>query len=180
MKLRKTTLALLIGLLVLVTGAAATAAGQTTTAQNGSNQTGGEVISEGLTLVNTEYRAGDDGNGTLALTFQADGPTATTLYDAGAFRYGGKIPSRTSVIDGRYTMEMPVTEVDGMVGVTVVADGTRYAVPVEVDSTSEIGPPVSIDWLALFVGIGLVGISAVGYHKYRDKQQSQEVRSVAK
>jgi hypothetical protein len=160
----------------LLLAGTATAAGQTT-AQNATNQTGGEVITDGLTLVNTSYEPAEDGgNGTLSLTFQADGPQAVTLYDAGAFRNGGQLPSKTKVIEGRHTMEMPVTRQGQFVGVTVVTANTRYAVPHRIgESDSHLfrGDPTWADTqiagLSGFVG-GLLVITGTAVYRVRSEK----------
>ena len=157
---------------MLLLAGTATAAGQTT-AQNASDQADGEVITDGLTLVNKSYQPGEDGkNGTLSLTFRADGPQALTLYDAGAFREGGQLPSKTRVIEGTVTIEMPVTRQGSFVGVTVVAGNTRYAVPHRIDGTTDSslfsGRPTwqdtQIAGLSGFVG-GLLVVSGVAYRR---------------
>ncbi|WP_335999366.1 hypothetical protein [Halorientalis halophila] len=190
---RHLTLALLLSLtvlggsgLILLTASAA-AAGQTTTTEapttDQSNQTGGEVITDSLTLVSKSYEADERGNGTLSLTFRADGPQAVTLYDAGAFMTGGQLPSRTQVIEGTVTVEMPVTRPEGSeyVGVTVVSGGTRYSVPhqVEPDSTLFTGRPTwqdtQIAGLSGFLG-GLLVITAVAWRRVTsDKGEVERV-----
>ncbi|AQL43937.1 hypothetical protein BV210_15045 [Halorientalis sp. IM1011] len=157
-----------VAFLAIGTGAATA---QTT---NQTNQTGGEVVTDGLTLVNTSYEPVEDGgNGTLSLTFRADGPQAVTLYDAGAFRQGGQLPSKTKVIEGTVTVEMPVTRQGNFVGVTVVTGNTRYAVPHRIagesgDSHLFRGRPTwqdtQIAGLSGFAG-GLLVISGVAYRR---------------
>jgi len=163
---------LLVGITVafLAIGTSAAAAAQT---PNQTNQTGGEVVTDGLTLVNKSYEPAEDGrNGTLSLTFRADGPQAVTLYDAGAFRNGGELPSKTKVIEGTVTIEMPVTRQGNFVGVTVVAGNTRYAVPHRIggqaDSNLFSGRPTwqdtQIAGLSGFAG-GLLVITGVAYRR---------------
>jgi hypothetical protein len=155
----------------LLLAGTATVAGQTA-AQNTTNQTGGQVITGRLTLLNKTYNAGEGGtNGTLSLTFRADGPVAVTLIDAGAFRQGGQLPTKTQVIEGTVTIEMPVTKQGAFVGVTVITGNTRYAVPHRVrpaDSHLFSGRPTwqdtQIAGLSGFVG-GLLVVSGVAYRR---------------
>ena len=70
MQTRYLTAGLLFAVVVIGTLLTGTAAGQTGV-QNAS-QADGEVVTDGLTLVNTSYESDGSGNGTLSLTFRAE------------------------------------------------------------------------------------------------------------
>jgi hypothetical protein len=161
-----------VGFLVL-TGAVGPAAAQPT---NETTPTGGEAITDSLTLVSAEY---NEGNATAVLSFQADKPTAVTLTDAGAFQQGGEIPQRTAVVDGQTSMQIPVTEVDGMVGVTVSAGNTLYAVPIDTTPDANLfsGDPTWQDMqIAGFSGFagGLLIVGLVAWRRVRSDEGEVE------
>ncbi|MFD1585504.1 hypothetical protein ACFR9U_00800 [Halorientalis brevis] len=176
-------LSLLAVLLIGVSLLSGTAAAQETTAtpQNTTQPVGGERIHGDLLLVEKTYRDNGGQNGTLVLTFKADRPTAVTLIDAGAFMSGGELPTRTAVVDGRTTMTMPVTQVGSMVGITIVSDGVRYAVPYRTSESADshlfTGKPTwqdtRIAGLSGFIG-GLVIISFVAWYRVHSDRGSVE------
>jgi hypothetical protein len=86
----------------------------------------GERIESGVVLLETSYRA-DTGMGTFKV--RVKDTTALTLTDAGEFYQGGKLTnSRTEVLQpGTHTLEIPLTEVKGMVGAEIKTKNTRYA-----------------------------------------------------
>lgn len=186
MRIQDLTAGLLFVVVVLGASAAlllagtATAAGQTA-AQNATNQTGGQVITDRLTLLNKTYNAAEGGaNSTLSLTFRADGPVAVTLIDAGAFRQGGQLPTKTQVIKGTVTIEMPVTRQGSFVGVTIVAGNTRYAVPYRItkpDSNLFHGDPTwgdaQLAGLSGFAG-GLLVVAGVAWRRVTKEEGTVE------
>ena len=181
--LQARALALIFALLILAGSAAILLAASTATAQaqttanNSTAPAGGERIHDDLLLVNKSYQE-DGRNGTLTLTFVADGPTAVTLIDAGAFMAGGQLPQRTKVIEGRTKITMPVTRVENMVGVTIISGGVRYAVPHEVDGGVLSPPGPRIDSLALLTGVALVAVLAIGIYRIRANKRDEGVTVV--
>lgn len=182
---RHQVLALLLTVIVVACSvimlSSAAAGQQTTEVQTETNETnqpaGGERITDSLLLVNKSFRADQDRNGTLSLTFDADGPTAITLVDAGAFATGGRLPTKTKVIEGTITVEMPVTRPEGadFVGVTVLSGNTRYAVPHEVDPRFELAAPQPNDWLSMIVGIAATFGLMIVIKRYRERQRDEGV-----
>jgi hypothetical protein len=109
----------------------------------------GERVDGGLTLLSSSY---DADAGTATLQFRASEHTSVTLVDAGAFQEGGVLNDRTMILEpGEHTVEFPVTEVDGMVGVSITTDEVVYAEPIVVDGGG-LDTPVEMQWVALGVG----------------------------
>lgn len=106
--------------------------------QDGGNETqagaAGDAIDANTVLIDSEYREGD---GEVAVTIQSDLTQDITVSDVGAFIEGGEVPQRTVRVDAgeTTTIAVPVTEVDGLVGVSIKTRETLYAEPLEYRDT---------------------------------------------
>ncbi|MBX0325581.1 hypothetical protein EGH21_21385 [Halomicroarcula sp. F13] len=95
----------------------------TTDTPGSSDATKTERIDGQTVIVDSEYRA----NKSVALiTLRSSAGQAVTLSDAGRFQQGGKVPVRTVAIAAgeTTTVELPVTEQDGYVGVAISTENT--------------------------------------------------------
>ncbi|MDG5778845.1 hypothetical protein VB773_01040 [Haloarculaceae archaeon H-GB2-1] len=109
--------------LLLLTTAPALAAENSTQPMPIANQTQTERIDENTVLLHSEYSATDD---VARITLRSETLQTILVSDAGRFTQGGKIPVRGDVLrpGETATIELPVTEVDGYVGVAISTDAT--------------------------------------------------------
>lgn len=109
-----------------------TAAARSSTATDTSpsptahSSTNGERIDGGTVLVSSEWQENES---VALITLRSEIDQDVTLTDAGKFSTGGTVPERTVEIDAgeTTTVEIPVTEVDGRVGVGIATRYTLYA-----------------------------------------------------
>lgn len=126
-----------------------TAAGNATAAP-----TNGEQIDNRTVLVSSSYDA-DDGSAKIVL--RSDALQEVTISDAGDFMAGGVVTQRTATLrPGEETsIEMPVDEYKGNVGVSIATARVLYAEPIE-RNTAVIGGP----WSGRDVQIAAVAAAA--------------------
>lgn len=135
-------------------------------------------VSRTLLLHDAEYSA-DTGMARLTLHNTGDTRISVTITDAGAFMDGGEIPQRAITIDpGKETIEMPVTETPGgSAGVTIDAQNTLYAVPLERNNVL-IGGPWTANDARLGAAFGAISVSLVSlvivYRRLSGKGQEPE------
>jgi len=139
---------LILFTLAVVSLAAVTPAGATPTATAGNNSTTLDNVTTELTnpeptaqgseseptdttridqntvLVDSEYRANES---VALLTIRSKTVQTLTFSDGGQFRQGGKVPVTVEPFRAgeTATIEVPVTEVDGWVGVAISTENTR-------------------------------------------------------
>lgn len=125
-------------------------------------------------LLSVDY---DGHRGVLVLEVRTDEPTALTITDAGAFSAGGEMARRTEIVDGTATIEMPVTKVEGLVGVTISTPETLYAVPVRVSFQLWQGTPTwnEVHLSALGGVVGGLGAAVLIARRKRDRD-TEEIR----
>jgi len=137
-----------------------------------------EQIDANTRLVSSSY---DPQNETASVVIESERAQAITVSDAGAFTQGGEIPRRTVVVDDgeRVTVELPVTTVNGKVGLAISTDETLYAEVITVNPDDSLfqGRPtwqdMQVAGFSGFVG-GLLVISLVAWHRVKSDQGEVE------
>ncbi|WP_144426067.1 hypothetical protein [Halanaeroarchaeum sulfurireducens] len=105
-------------------------------------------------------------DGTMVLVIRSDVPQLVTLTDAGAVWGGGEIPQRSLTLQaGRNRVSIPVTEVDGRVGVTIATQRVLHGTTLTTGTTLLPGPfgrdDVQIAAIAgAFAGVGVTALIA--------------------
>ncbi|WP_018257652.1 hypothetical protein [Halomicrobium katesii] len=166
----------------------AAAAGNTPTADTPSPQptaqdsdttpTDTTRIDENTVLVDSEYRANES---VALLTIRSKTVQTLTFSDGGRFRQGGKVPVTTEPFRAgeTATIEIPVTEVDGWVGVAISTENTRlYSEIVEQPSGGGLDILRALSslqaWLA-GAAIAFVWMAIAGYNVIRRENGRPEV-----
>jgi hypothetical protein len=102
----------------------------------------------------------------MILVFNSKIPQRVVLTDAGAVFSGGDVPQKSVFLDqGRNRVEMPVTEVQGRVAVTISTRSTLYSKVLDTGGSLISGPynreDVQTGTLAgLVAGLGVTGVIA--------------------
>lgn len=132
-----------------------------------------ERIDAIVSLCSAEY---NDDTGTATLMMHSTRAQRVVVTDAAAFMSGGEVERRTYTLDGVSEIEMPVTEYQGMVGVSVDTQRVLYAVPLGQGYT--LASPHESDIMALVTGIFVVPFAALAYKKWRDRKRRKGVQRV--
>ena len=148
-------------------GAAQEVSGNVSVDDGESTDPAATQIDESMLLHDSGY---NDETGLAYVVVENTGetPIGVTVTDAGSFMEGGEIPQTTKTIlpDRKTRVEVPATNVDGFVGVSVATPNTLYAVPLEVD-TQIFGSAAQWEYVQIagVIGFlaGFVGILLVGY-----------------
>ena len=93
-----------------------------------------ERIDPNTVIVDAEYRANES---VALITIRSRSSQTITLSDGGQFRQGGKVPVTVEPFRAgeTATIEVSVTEVDGMVGVAISTENTRLYSEIIEDNT---------------------------------------------
>lgn len=155
---------------ILLVGTAGAQPTVTNTTNRTATPTAHEQIDNQTRLISSSY---DEQNGTATLVIESDTTQAVTLSDAGGFRQGGQIDTRTVVIERgeRVTVTLPVTKVGSRVGVAIDTKHTLYAEIIRQPEDHLFqGKPswqdTRISGLSGFFG-GLLVTSLVAWHRVR-------------
>lgn len=161
----------------LVSGSlvAPAAAQETATPTAAGNATGatGETIDQNTVLLNSSY---DGAKGTVSVTIRSETLQQITVTDAGAFMEGGEIARRTVTVrpDQPTTIEIPATEYQGSVGVSIATASTLYAEPIEVRDAWFQGDSTWTDTQAAGAGSALGVLLVVAALAWRRRDGGQE------
>jgi len=129
-------------------------------------------------IVGSEYLPDE---GIARITLRSSAVQTVTISDAGRFQEGGKIPVRTVALrsDDTATVEIPVTEKDGYVGVAISTENTPlYAEIVQQPSGDGLDILRALSslqaWLA-GAGVAFIWMIIAGYNVIRSENGRPEV-----
>ncbi|MFC7077763.1 hypothetical protein [Haloarcula halophila] len=93
-------------------------------------QTNARFIDENTRVLSVNYNEEEE---TATLVFESDTAQAITLADAGYLSEGqsGQIPRKSRAINGQGSITIPVTQVDGMVAVSISTEQVLYGLVIE-------------------------------------------------
>jgi hypothetical protein len=153
-----------------------TPAASTPTASSSSTNGTTERIDSQTVIVSSSVR-----NGSAVITLRSSASQSITLTDAGDFRSGGVVGSRTIAVRGgeTTTVEFPVTEQDGMVGVGISTEQTTlYAEIIERGGGGGLGVLRVLSslqaWLA-GAGVAFIWMIIAGWTVMRSENGRPEV-----
>ncbi|MBO4249549.1 hypothetical protein IL252_17245 [Halomicrobium sp. IBSBa] len=135
-------------------------------------------IDENTVLVDSEYRANES---VALLTIRSKAVQTLTFSDGGQFRQGGKVPVTVEPFRAgeTATIEVPVTEVDGWVGVAISTENTRlYSEIVEQPSGGGLDILRALSSLQAWLAgatIAFVWMAIAGYNVIRRENGRPEV-----
>ena len=151
---------------------------QPTAQSSDTNTTETTRIDGNTEIVASVYRPDE---GVARITLQSSAVQTVTISDAGRFQEGGKIPVRTVALRSgdTATVEIPVTEQDGYVGVAISTENTPlYAEIVRRPSGDGLDILRALSslqaWLA-GAGVAFVWMIIAGWNVMRDENGRPEV-----
>lgn len=142
------------------------------------NATDIERIDENTVIVASEW---DEDAGVARITVQSKTTQTVTFSDAGKFVQGGKVPVTATAIRAgtTTTVEVPVTEVDGRVGVAISTDDTAlYSEILEQPSGDGLGILEAVSTIQAWLGgatIAFVWMVIAGWSVIRREGGRPEV-----
>jgi len=155
-----------------------TASPQPTAQSSDTNATETTQIDGNTEIVASVYHPDE---GVARITLRSSAVQTVTISDAGRFQEGGKIPVRTVAMrsDDTATVEIPVTEKDGYVGVAISTENTPlYAEIVQQPSGGGLDILRALSslqaWLA-GAGVAFIWMIIAGYNVIRSENGRPEV-----
>jgi hypothetical protein len=173
------TLTLTAVLLAVVPIAAAGSQPTVLEQREASNQTTAERIDGNTVIVGSEYRANES---VALLTLRSEIYQGVTVSDAGAFSQGGTVPVRVAVFEAgeTATVEIPVTEVDGRVGLAISTEQTPLYSELIVESGNGLDILAAVSSLQAWLAgafVAFVWFAIAGYQVLRGEEGRPEVAS---
>jgi len=157
---------------------ARTASPQPTAQSSDTNATATTQIDGNTEIVASVYRPDE---GVARITLRSSASQAVTISDAGRFQEGGEIPVRTVALRSgdTATVEIPVTEQDGYVGVAISTDKTPlYAEIVQRPSGDGLDILRALSSLQAWIAgaaVAFVWMIIAGWNVMRDENGRPEV-----